>query len=527
LEVVETLRKFDKKAMNPIDVTELPNEVMVQVFDFVGHGRPVAGRVCRWWRELAILDLFWVGQGVPVRRGGGGLKIGYRTVGESVAVAEWALGLGCPWGFVCRGAAAVGNYEIMEWLQAKHRICESIVAAEAVGTAAYCGQMVILKWALGRLGLGQQWRVDCCANAAARGGQLEALSWLYEGCGCWIGFSTCSEAMVHGRLEVLKQLREWGCEWSVMSWQQVVKNGHDEIMKWAVENGYCKNDVELGAAAAQHGNFELLKWLHGIGCAIGIETCSAAAEGGRLEILKWLHGIGCAIGIETCSAAAEGGRLEILKWLREVGCPWNSTVCARAAYARQTELLKWLVKNGCPLSDSVCSVAARDGDLKLLAWAYKWECPWGVETLLEAIDSGHFKVVRWARKRGCQWDERVCARAARVGRLDILQWLRAEGCPWGPEVCSEAAERGHFELLKWARGQGCPWTKYTCAMAAKAGRLDILQWLREHGCPWNKWVCKLAVDGGNLELLRWARAKGCPWDSRIRNHAGRKGYRED
>ena len=48
---------------------------------------------------------------------------------------------------------------------------------------------------------------------------------------------TCSSAASRGHLEVLKWLRENGCEWNSSTCNNAALEGHLEVLKWAHENG--------------------------------------------------------------------------------------------------------------------------------------------------------------------------------------------------------------------------------------------------------------------------------------------------
>ena len=79
------------------------------------------------------------------------------------------------------------------------------------------------------------------------------------------------------------------------------------------------------------GGLEVLKHVREQGCEWDESTCSAAADGGHLEVLKWLRANGCEWDERTCSGAAEGGHLDILKWARANGCEWDRETCLQLA----------------------------------------------------------------------------------------------------------------------------------------------------------------------------------------------------
>ena len=73
------------------------------------------------------------------------------------------------------------------------------------------------------------------------------------------------------------------------------------------------------------GGLEVLKHVREQGCEWNENTCRSAALGGHLELLKWARANGCLWNEDTCSGAASGGHLEILKWARANGCLWVVT----------------------------------------------------------------------------------------------------------------------------------------------------------------------------------------------------------
>ena len=52
-------------------------------------------------------------------------------------------------------------------------------------------------------------------------------------------------------------------------------------------------DVRMCAAAAADGELDVLKCLREIGCEWDEGTCINAAKGGHIEVLRWAHGNGC------------------------------------------------------------------------------------------------------------------------------------------------------------------------------------------------------------------------------------------
>ena len=53
-------------------------------------------------------------------------------------------------------------------------------------------------------------------------------------------------------------------------------------------------------------------------------VCGYAARNGHLEVLKWAISEGFPRGLIICINAAENGHLEVLKYARSNGCPSES-----------------------------------------------------------------------------------------------------------------------------------------------------------------------------------------------------------
>ena len=71
----------------------------------------------------------------------------------------------------------------------------------------------------------------------------------------------------------------------------------------------------------------------------------SAAKDGHLNILKWAIDNGFPWSDNVCTYAADGGHLEILKWAIEHDYPYYEDSCVYAsAYKGHTEILKYFLK---------------------------------------------------------------------------------------------------------------------------------------------------------------------------------------
>lgn len=167
-------------------------------------------------------------------------------------------------------------------------------------TAIFVGDMATLE----RQILHQQGRIaDASATeAAARGGQLHILRYLFEK----------------------------GYTWSCDSFNAAVMGDHLNCVEYMAEKK-CPVDVMNAIdLAAQHGSFTVLKFLR--------------------EKLRfpWFT--------STCAIAASVGRLDILQYLHSNKCPWDQETCRRAS---TQQCMQYAVSNGCPLDTMNSSAIVR------------------------------------------------------------------------------------------------------------------------------------------------------------------------
>lgn len=299
----------------------------------------------------------------------------------------------------------------------------------------------------------------------------------------------CYEAAAHGRLEVLRYLREeLECPWDFRTCREAARGGHAKTLAWARAHG-CEWDASICEAAAGEGHLAVLQQAVAEGCDWNPRyVCEAAAEGGHLAVLQWaVEAHGAELDGRVTEMAAQGGHFQVLRWS--------------------------VVEHGCPVDQHAADSAAKRGDLEMLQWLHRHGCPLGSRTCRQAAAGGHQEVLEWARSVGCDWDESTCYAAAQSGQTATLAWARDHGCPWNARTCQEAARGGHLEALTYAHTQGCPWTKAACYSAAEEGHVDCLLYCIRHGCDWDSYVCYISAKNGYREVLDWARAAGYNLDA--------------
>ena len=182
--------------------------------------------------------------------------------------------------------------------------------------------------------------------------------------------------------------------------------------------------------AAQGGHLELVKHLREKGCDWDDSTCACAAQEGHVHVLEYLRTNGCPWDSHACMWAASGDQLDTLKWLREHGCPWNEDTMDSAAEAGKFASLKWLHKHGCPgWTEYTFGTAVIYGSLKILMWMHENGCPWGEEATELAATDGHLEILKWLHKNGCPVSANACSEAIRNESWECLNYLVDNECP--------------------------------------------------------------------------------------------------
>ena len=105
--------------------------------------------------------------------------------------------------------------------------------------------------------LTQTWAMRLCAAAAA-GGNLALLQWLYQNSCPW-DWVTCSCAALGGHLAVLQWARQNGCNWNEDTCACAAAGGHLAVLKWAHRNN-CPWSGITTLYAALNLDLVTLKW---------------------------------------------------------------------------------------------------------------------------------------------------------------------------------------------------------------------------------------------------------------------------
>jgi len=226
--------------------------------------------------------------------------------------------------------------------------CKSLAAA----AEPKCSAWVALRAAVQK---DECWYTAC--RELAKGGHLQALVWADAEYKYYFDWETCVAAAEGGRLEVLQWLYGLGpadssprpYDWELeFMFAAAAEGGHLEVLQWLCTQTppHPREERLICQHAAHSGHLEILQW-----CAQEPEwswdgeTCSQAAAGGQLEVLQWLRGKTppCPwFEWPICQYAAEGGHLAVLRRAREQSCPWDERTCQLAAEGGHLEVLKYV-----------------------------------------------------------------------------------------------------------------------------------------------------------------------------------------
>jgi hypothetical protein len=162
----------------------------------------------------------------------------------------------------------------------------------------------------------------------------------------------CSQVAGTNKLELLKWAREEKeCEWDKWTINRAAKQGNLEMLKYCVANE-SPIDASACACAVITGRLECLKYLREeVKAPWDYDTAYFAAQYGHLHILEYL--------VErefdqydtlACWEAARYGNLDCLKYLHETAkAPWDEDAVRVAHEIDHPECVQYLLDNNSPL----------------------------------------------------------------------------------------------------------------------------------------------------------------------------------
>jgi hypothetical protein len=145
-----------------------------------------------------------------------------------------------------------------------------------------------------------------------------------------------------GYLEVLKWLRQNGCELNIHAYKYAAKKGHLDIIKYLMQHKY-KWDHWIGTYAVSNGHLNVLMWLKEINYSFRVPGKSIILILGlneHIDALRWaLKNYLCTS--YHCVSMAYYGKLKALQCMIESGCPYN--LQALLGVAHDISVVEWLV----------------------------------------------------------------------------------------------------------------------------------------------------------------------------------------
>lgn len=336
-----------------------------------------------------------------------------------LAMAKWlrANRRACCSDSALAAAAERGDLQMVQWLYQNHWDVWFAAPSSAISSAA------IVRWVVNHFVWGNSaerlaWIYKATSRAAyrgdfkltkelywifqrdGRGGEAQIRQWLLND-GVVLGFAL-DAAADGGHLDILTWLWANGsreCSTDAMDFAAI--NNHLHVLKWlhAHTSVGCTHQAMDGAAT--RGNFEVLKWLHANrteGCTT--EAMDFAAGNGLLEIVQWLHEHrteGCTV--TAMDTAGEQGHLDMIQWLyanRTEGC--SPDAIAEAARRGNLEVVRWLCERfpvQCNASD-VADKAAYKGHTHVLAFLISHaQTHCSAQGVEDAAGARQFEVLDW------------------------------------------------------------------------------------------------------------------------------------
>lgn len=155
----------------------------------------------------------------------------------------------------------------------------------------------------------------------------------------------CETSAKHGFLNIFKSAHSQnGCGCDLQTLERAALNGHSNIIKYAfTREPPCPMGKYILSNAATYGDLNMVKYLHGNGCALNPMAPISAAGRGHLEIVKYMHENKFPWDDSVAGWAALYGYLNIVKYIYENGCPYDESVILRfATYGKQQHILDYI-----------------------------------------------------------------------------------------------------------------------------------------------------------------------------------------
>lgn len=518
------------RASSPV-LGDLPNEILVQILDFLGciEATAVLSLVDRRWHALVTCARStgrWACADPSTDRSR--LDVAAAAAGHVQCLEYLGVGAGKWARNASEAAAASGHLGVLRWMD---RVLCNWKSAQVVASAAAGGHLDCLDYALaGKCEVSVE-----ALEKAARNGHAEAMRRIYavgdrqrDGRDRSLPYAAAAAA-VAGHLDCLKCAFAHESARGPFVAVAAAKGGHLDCLAYAFQNG-CALTTRIACEAAKRGHLACLVFAHVNGSECNIHTVDLAAGGGHAECLDYLLGAaGCFLDDETWVAAVKSGNIACFDVLRNRGrAPSGDTrrrMCAAAIECGHAHVLSWISAHLGDVTDER-HMAARLGRLDCLRIVAA-AGPTSIEddSIAVAAAGGHIECIDYLYAAGFPIDERACANAARGGHLKCLSYLRGTlRCSWDERACIEAASNGHLDCLIYLHDNGCPWAHATLTAAIRGGRNMCLAYALDSGCPHDAYAAAIECINHNRPLCLDALCEaGGPLDHHLLAKAIRSG----
>jgi hypothetical protein len=246
-------------------------------------------------------------------------------------ILQWAESHNCPWdnSDLFPAAAKSSNRDVYQWLL--DRQCPF---KEEVSFHFACdrGNFEFIKFARanGSTLLSVN-LLDLVQDCAADRGDLETILWaLNQSNPQHIStLHILRAAATHSHMHILEWLETVVPveEFLVHAIEQASIEGHVDVLKWVVRNGYkwdAKKDYKYCLKAIENSNLQALIWMNSCAPIYTMDlsfpvrvTSMFACQVGDLNILKWLHKNGCPCDNHTYHEALITNKRKIAIWIQQ------------------------------------------------------------------------------------------------------------------------------------------------------------------------------------------------------------------
>jgi len=151
-------------------------------------------------------------------------------------------------------------------------------------------------------------------------------------------------------------------------------NGHLRILAWFGSIATLDLEIEIGSVAsynaAEHGQYEVIKWLLDNGYEMHDDVMSLCVPFGEMHELKMLHKWGISIDRKACTCAiAENRSEDILVWLLSEGGTFDTASAIWAAHWGNLRMLQRIADTGVEIVGRTVGRAISMGQWDAARWA--------------------------------------------------------------------------------------------------------------------------------------------------------------